>query len=86
MCVEQFMIAETDLDTMPKINTTGMRVMTYDQAYSKQEMKELVRDTRAAISNNFLGSLESFLVYYDCLMTFCHKMLRDKAAVQAMKV
>lgn len=82
----QFAIAETDLETMPKINNTGMSILTYDQAYSKQQMKEMVRDTRTAIANNFLGSLESFLVYYDCLMMFCHTMLKDKTAMNALRV
>lgn len=82
----QFAIAETDVETIPKINATGMKILTYNQAYSKQQMKELVRDTRTAIANNFLGSLESFLVYYDCLMQFCHQMLSDTTAMDAMRV
>lgn len=82
----QFAIAETDAETISKINATGMKILTYNQAYSKQQMKELVRDTRTAIANNFLGSLESFLVYYDCLMRFCHHMLSDTTAMDAMRV
>ena len=46
----------------------------------------MVRDTRAAVGNNFLGSLESFLAYLDALMSYCELFLEDEAAGAAMRV
>lgn len=51
-----------------------------------QEVKELVRGTREAVGNNFLGSLESFLVYLDSLMKYCELFLEDSEAAAVMKV
>lgn len=51
-----------------------------------QEVKELVRGTREAVGSNFLGSLESFLVYLDALMKYCELFLEDRQAEAAMKV
>ena len=51
-----------------------------------QEVKELVRGTRQAVGSNFLGSLESFLVYLESLMGYCRLFLADKAAEKVMKV
>ena len=53
---------------------------------SLQEVKELVRGTRQAVGSNFLGSLESFLVYLESLMGYCRLFLADKAAENVMKV
>ena len=50
-----------------------------------QEVKELVRGTRDAVGSNFLGSLESFLVYLESLMAYCELFLEDSAAEAAMK-
>jgi len=51
-----------------------------------QEVKELVRGTRQAVGSNFLGSLESFLVYLESLMDYCKMFLADSAAEAVMKV
>ena len=51
-----------------------------------QEVKELVRGTRQAVGSNFLGSLESFLVYLESLMGYCRLFLADKTAETVMKV
>lgn len=51
-----------------------------------QEVKELVRGTREAVGSNFLGSLESFLVYLDSLMKYCELFLEDRQVEAAMKV
>lgn len=51
-----------------------------------QEVKELVRGTREAVGSNFLGSLESFLVYLDSLMKYCELFLEDEEAKAVMKV
>ena len=51
-----------------------------------QEVKELVRGTRQAVGSNFLGSLESFLVYLESLMGYCRMFLADSAAESIMKV
>ena len=49
-------------------------------------MKELVRGTRQAVGSNFLGSLESFLVYLESLMGYCRMFLADSAVEKVMKV
>lgn len=46
----------------------------------------MVRGTREAVGNNFLGSLESFLVYLDSLMKYCELFLEDSEAAAVMKV
>ncbi len=51
-----------------------------------QEVKELVRGTRQAVGSNFLGSLESFLVYLESLMEYCKLFLADTAVETVMKV
>jgi hypothetical protein len=51
-----------------------------------QEVKELVRGTRQAVGSNFLGSLESFLVYLESLMEYCKLFLADTAVEAIMKV
>lgn len=51
-----------------------------------KEVKELVRGTRQAVGSNFLGSLESFLVYLESLMGYCRMFLADSAAEAVMKV
>lgn len=51
-----------------------------------QEVKELVRGTRQAVGSNFLGSLESFLVYLESLMEYCKLFLADETAEAVMKV
>ena len=50
-----------------------------------QEVKELVRGTRDAVGNNFLGSLESFLVFLECLTAYCEHFMADTAAQAAMQ-
>ena len=50
-----------------------------------QEVKELVRETRQAVGSEFLGSLESFLVFLESLMEYCKLFLADTAAEAAMK-
>ena len=44
-----------------------------------------MRGTRDAVGNNFLGSLESFLVYLETLVGYCELFLEDAAAEAAMK-
>ena len=51
----------------------------------EQEVKELVRGTRQAVGSEFLGSLESFLVYLESLMEYCKLFLADADAEAAMK-
>jgi hypothetical protein len=55
-------------------------------ARAAQEVKELVRGTRAAVRSAFLGALESFLVYLECLTAYCEAFMRDDVAIAAMKV
>ncbi|KAK9902751.1 hypothetical protein WJX75_004835 [Coccomyxa subellipsoidea] len=78
-------IPESDMSTMDKVNASGFRVATYKAAFTKQEVKELVRGTREAVGYNFLGSLESFLVYLDSLMKYCELFLEDSEAAAIMK-
>ena len=44
-----------------------------------------MRGTRQAVGSEFLGSLESFLVYLESLMEYCKLFLADTAAEAAMK-
>ena len=44
-----------------------------------------MRETRQAVGSEFLGSLESFLVFLESLMEYCKLFLADKAAEAAMK-
>ncbi|CAL8466391.1 g5927 [Coccomyxa elongata] len=78
-------IPESDLSTLDKVNASGFRVATYNAAFTKQEVKELVRGTRETVGNNFLGSLESFLVYLDSLMKYCELFLEDTKITAIMK-
>ncbi|KAK9838454.1 hypothetical protein WJX81_000210 [Elliptochloris bilobata] len=77
-------IPESDLPVLTRVNTTRLRVLTYDSAYSKQDMKEMVRGAGDALAMGFLGSLESFLTYLQALMHFCERFARDEAATAAM--
>ncbi len=64
----------------------GARSFGLHQRSCAQEVKELVRGTREAVGNNFLGSLESFLVYLDSLMKYCELFLEDTKITAIMKV
>ena len=44
-----------------------------------------MRETRQAVGSEFLGSLESFLVFLESLMEYCKLFLADTAAEEAMK-
>ncbi len=44
-----------------------------------------MRETRQAVGSEFLGSLESFLVFLESLMEYCKLFLADTAAEAAMK-
>ncbi|CAK0783984.1 hypothetical protein CVIRNUC_007187 [Coccomyxa viridis] len=78
-------IPESDLSTLEKVDASAFNVTTYKAAYTKQEVKELVRETRQAVGSEFLGSLESFLVFLESLMEYCKLFLADTAAEAAMK-
>ncbi|CAL5226001.1 g8804 [Coccomyxa viridis] len=78
-------IPESDLSTLDKVDASSFNVTTYKAAFTKQEVKELVRGTRQAVGSNFLGSLESFLVYLESLMGYCRLFLADKTAETVMK-
>ena len=44
-----------------------------------------MRETRQAVGSEFLGSLESFLVFLESLMEYCKLFLADTAVEAAMK-
>ena len=79
-------VSESDAETLARAPSKKpyTHLTTYKAAYTKKEMKERVENSRQAISNPFLGALESLVTYFQALIQYCDTELDDAAHIDAM--
>ena len=79
-------VSESDAATLARTPAKRpfTQLTTYRAAYTKREMKERVENSRQAVSNPFLGALESLVVYFQALIEYCDTEMSDAPHVEAM--
>ena len=79
-------VSESDAETLARapVKKPFTQLTTYKAAYTKKEMKERVENSRQAISNPFLGALESLVVYFQALIEYCDTEMSDARHLDAM--
>lgn len=79
-------VSESDAETLARapVKKPFTQLTTYRAAYTKKEMKERVENSRQAVSNPFLGALESLVVYFQALIQYCDTEMSDAAHLDAM--
>lgn len=79
-------VSESDAETLARAPAKRpfTQLTTYKAAYTKKEMKERVENSRQAVSNPFLGALESLVVYFQALIQYCDTEMGDARHLDAM--
>jgi len=79
-------VSESDAETLARTPAKKpfTQLTTYKAAYTKKEMKERVENSRQAVSNPFLGALESLVVYFQALIEYCDAEMSDTPHVETM--
>ena len=79
-------VSESDAETLARApaKNSYSHLTTYKAAFTKKEMKERVENSRQAISNPFLGALESLVTYFQALIAYCDTEMSDKKHLEAM--
>ena len=80
-------VSESDAEKLarsPGSKRPYTHLTTYKAAYTKRQMKERVENSRQAISNPFLGALESLVTYFQALIAYCDTEMSDAAHVDKL--